>query len=115
MTMRISKLRVAGFRSLAEVEFRFRDFAIMIGRNNSGKSNVLSAIRLLLEGTTRDLSEGDFHGEGEGRVSEITIEAVIEGVTNYLDLCAQQHRTESRSVLTTTRYVFREKQHEVLL
>lgn len=93
--MRIRNLRVSGYRSLAAVDIPLDNLTILIGRNNSGKSNILLAVKLLLEGTKRDISESDFFEISEGeRVDEISIEATLAGVTKYLPLSAEQHRTK---------------------
>ena len=97
--MRLSQLKVQGFRSLADVPIPLREFSILIGRNNAGKSNTLSAIKLLLEGTARDLSETDFFRSGDQVAGEIVLEADLEGVEGYLPLCDERHRTKIRSCL----------------
>lgn len=90
--MRLSHLKIEGFRSLASVEIPMHDLTILIGRNNAGKSNVLAALQLLLEGTARDLSAEIFHNAGDGQTNEVVIEAQFEGVDDYLPLCADRHR-----------------------
>lgn len=44
---RLSRLKVAGFRSLRNVDLAFDDLTILIGANGSGKSNLLSVFTLL--------------------------------------------------------------------
>ncbi len=92
--MRIAELWVKGFRSLSDVHLDLHDLSILIGRNNAGKSNVLSAINLLLAGSTRDISPADFHGPAGGQVDEALFEAVVHPVQKYLELSAQRHRTK---------------------
>lgn len=52
---RLSRLKIAGFRSLREVELEFRDRSILIGANGSGKSNLLSVFTLLSYLTSESL------------------------------------------------------------
>lgn len=92
--MRVSKLHIQGYRSLADLEIPLYNYTILIGRNNSGKSSVLLALKLLFEGTTRDLKESDFCFHDLKRVEQITIEATLEGVGRYLSLCDERHRTK---------------------
>lgn len=97
--MKLSHLKVTGFRSLADVMVPLQDMTILIGRNNAGKSNILSAIKLLLEGTTRDLSVDDFHRQGNQQADQIVVEALFEGVDAYLPLCEDRHRTKVANCL----------------
>ncbi len=92
--MKLTYLKITGFRSLADVTIPLQDMTILIGRNNAGKSNTLSAIKLLLEGTARDLSVDDFHGQGNEQADQIVVEALFEGVDAYLPLCEDRHRTK---------------------
>lgn len=97
--MRVSSLRVEGFRSLASIEIQLRDYTILIGRNNAGKSNVLLALKLLFEGTARDLADNDFYAHGAQRADQIVLEAELEGVSEYLPLCDSRHRTKITNCL----------------
>jgi putative ATP-dependent endonuclease of the OLD family len=57
----LRNLEVKGFRSLSELNLPMKNFCILIGKNNAGKSNVLRATKLLLEASARDVSEEDFY------------------------------------------------------
>jgi predicted ATP-dependent endonuclease of OLD family len=69
----LAKISISGYRSFCSTDIPLADFSILIGRNNSGKSNVLRAIRLLLEGTARDLVANDFHTDGTKPLDTIEI------------------------------------------
>ena len=95
--MRVSHLQIQGFRSRADIKIPLYDYTILIGRNNSGKSAVLLALKLLFEGTTRDLAENDFYVPGvppTQQADQIVLEATLEGVREYLPLCDNRHRTK---------------------
>jgi putative ATP-dependent endonuclease of the OLD family len=47
--MKIKKIRLHNFRSISELEFDLYDYSILIGPNNSGKSNILDAIRVFYD------------------------------------------------------------------
>ncbi|GJF03798.1 ATP-dependent nuclease [Pseudonocardia sp. D17] len=47
--MQISKVRIRNFRNLANVEFAIGQSAIFVGENRSGKSNLIHALRLVLD------------------------------------------------------------------
>ena len=97
--MQLISLAVEGFRSLASIRMPLRDYTILIGRNNSGKSSVLAAIKLLFEGTARDLKESDFFFRQGQQVDKFTIEATLDGVRDYLPLCHQRHRGRIESCI----------------
>lgn len=91
----LSNLRIQGYRSLAKASIPLHNFAILVGRNNAGKSSILLAIKLLLEGTNRDLSSQDFYRTMTDTAQNIVLEADIEGIdTKYLSLCDEKHRTK---------------------
>lgn len=86
--MKIKSLQVKNFRSLRDVEVRLADCTTLIGRNNNGKSNIMRAIRVLLEGGRSDVKETDYWD----KESQIEISATLEQVTEYLPLSADRHR-----------------------
>ena len=47
--MRIKKIIIHNFRSILEGEFALNDYSMLIGRNNTGKSNVLAALIIFYE------------------------------------------------------------------
>jgi putative ATP-dependent endonuclease of OLD family len=62
--MRIEKLRVRNFRNLADTELRLAPGTVIIGENRAGKSNLIHALRLILDSglsfADRQLSREDF-------------------------------------------------------
>jgi len=61
---------------------------VLIGKNNTGKTNVLHAISILLEGTGKDVTREEFFD----RSSDFLIEGKFSGVREYLDILDQRHR-----------------------
>lgn len=101
--LRITELKIQGFRGLRDITIPLEPFTIFIGRNNSGKSSALLAIRLLMEGTSRDFSETDFFAqvqqrktgrEKEKRADQIILEATLTGVSQYLPQIASEHQSK---------------------
>ncbi|MCP3800716.1 AAA family ATPase [Allokutzneria sp. A3M-2-11 16] len=62
--MRIDRLVVKNFRNLADVDLRLEPGSVVVGENGVGKSNLLHAIRLVLDPSLssqeRNLSRDDF-------------------------------------------------------
>lgn len=86
--MYISELSVINFRSIEKETFLFNPYSILIGKNNAGKSNIIDALRLLLEGTKKDFTARDFHNSDE----DIIFEAKIENAEHFLDLSSEPHK-----------------------
>ena len=42
--MRIEHIKIENWRSIIELEINFQELMILIGQNNHGKSNILSAV-----------------------------------------------------------------------
>ena len=99
--MRIRRLRVKHFRSIAEGEVLFSDHTVLVGGNSVGKSTVCEALDLLL-GPDRlsrfsPIDEHDFHGrrylDDNNDPIAIEIEGVLTDLTEELERSiSKQHR-----------------------
>ncbi len=43
--MRIDKVKIHNFRSIKDVKFELREYSLLVGQNNSGKTNVIDCLR----------------------------------------------------------------------
>ena len=84
----LSQLTLNNFRSVKEETFRFQSLSVLIGQNNTGKTNVLDAISILLEGTAKDVTQEEFFD----RNNDFLIEGKFPGVGEYLDILDPRHR-----------------------
>jgi len=76
MAIMVKEVRIKNFRSLASIDVTLGMTNVLIGQNNSGKSNLLKAIDIALNGN-RNISEQDiFVKEGERLTSDKT--AIID-------------------------------------
>lgn len=69
--MRIEKVVIHNWRSIADEEIDFEELMIFIGQNNHGKSNIISSL-LFFFGTITH-SDLDFHGSSNELFVEITL------------------------------------------
>lgn len=62
--MRISRIAITNFRNFADLDVRIGEHAVIVGENKIGKSNLLHALRLILDpslpDSSRKLREEDF-------------------------------------------------------
>lgn len=81
--MQLMTLYIKGFRNFKEVTVNFNEHSLMIGANDVGKTNLIYALRLLLDRSFSDydyeLTESDFFAYEETR--EIVIRAYFENIT----------------------------------
>ncbi|HRP03086.1 MAG TPA: AAA family ATPase [Candidatus Kapabacteria bacterium] len=47
--MKLNKIKIHNFRSIIDGEFNLDNYCLLIGENNSGKSTIISALRILYE------------------------------------------------------------------
>ncbi len=94
---RLHRLKVEGFRSIAQLEITFSNLDVMIGPNGAGKSNLIGFLRLLGFMLSSDTGLGLFVGRSGGAAAllhdgpkisqEIAAEIVIEtsaGTNEYV-------------------------------
>lgn len=93
--LKLANMTIKNFRSIREETFVLPSLAVLIGKNDAGKSNVLEAIDILLEGSKDSVTVSDFYDE-EGLIE---IEACFEGAGEYLELVDDQNRTKIKDRL----------------
>lgn len=83
----IQRLVISNFRSCKALDVTLTSFVPLVGYNNAGKSNILSALEWVLK--NRLLNEGDFYDQS----NPIEVEATVVGVSeDILDLLGDDHR-----------------------
>lgn len=76
--MRITNLKIKNYRSLKNIELYPESILALVGKNNSGKSNILMALKFFFESSIKLVSEESFHNH--------CIEEPIEICTTFEDL-----------------------------
>ncbi len=59
--MKLNKIEIEKFRSIESVEIDIDEMMVLIGENNSGKSNILKALELFYEDSIRGINEEYFY------------------------------------------------------
>ncbi len=87
MPHKLSNIVIKNYRSCINTELKLSGYTALVGYNNAGKSNALSAIHWLLRKSS--LSEKDFFDIN----SQVEVTGVIEGVnTNLLNSMNSSHK-----------------------
>ena len=93
--LRLTKLTIRNFRSIRDENFVLPSLTVLVGKNDAGKSNILEAIDILLEGSKDSVTTSDFYDFG----AAIEIEALFDGAARYLELVDEQNRTKMKERL----------------
>ncbi|MDT8321883.1 MAG: AAA family ATPase [Xanthomonadales bacterium] len=84
----LSNIKITNYRSCRSVELSLDEFNPIVGPNNAGKSNILSAITWFLAPSV--LSESDFWDKSAG----VSVEGTVTGLgRDILDRVASTHRS----------------------
>ena len=87
--MKISRIAIKNFRNFRDVDIRLADHAVFVGPNDVGKSNLLHALRLVLDpslpDTARQLRHEDFwDGLARPLGLDVRVEIIVE-LTDFED------------------------------
>lgn len=77
--MRLTRLRVKNFRSIADIDIPLSPLTVLVGPNGSGKSNVVDALRFVRDVFARGLDQAVMDREGMGVIQRWGTEE--EGIT----------------------------------
>lgn len=94
MTHIITSLVIKNFKSCRKVEVPLASFVPLVGYNNAGKSNILSALEWLFK--DRVLSESEYTDPAKPAIVVGEVEGVTEEVINRLD---EEHREPIREYI----------------
>ncbi|MRG45354.1 AAA family ATPase [Chitinophaga sp. SYP-B3965] len=83
----LSKITITNYKSIINQEFELSEFTPLIGYNNAGKTNILTAIKWLLRRSS--LGQECFHDIA----NPVIVEGIINGIdANLLQNLPQNHR-----------------------
>ena len=105
MSHKLSEVVIKNFRSCIDTELKLSGYTPLIGYNNAGKSNALTAIQWLLKKTS--LGSKDFFDQA----SSIEVIGVIEGISqDLLDQMNANHRASIENYITDEKLKIRRVQ-----
>lgn len=85
LPMRLTRLRVKNFRSIADIDIPLSPLTVLVGPNGSGKSNVVDALRFVRDVFARGLDQAVMDREGMGVIQRWGTEGIAIGITFLLE------------------------------
>lgn len=78
MGILLSQVRISGFRGISNLEISLPRVAVLIGKNNAGKTSIIKALQLALGDYSRHLTDEDFYIDNDDNVtSKIVVDVYI--------------------------------------
>ena len=101
--MKIKNVKIHNFRSIKEESFNLYDFSLLVGENNAGKTNIISALRVFYEeGGTKYNDKKDFPKfDTDDKESWIELTFILCEEEN--ELIKEEYKTDNK-VLKVRRY-----------
>lgn len=81
--MKLTNVKVTNYKGLREADCRLSDFVCIVGENNAGKSTLLQAILLFINGTK--LSRDAFYDPEQEILITVNLSGITDEVLSKLD------------------------------
>lgn len=101
--MKISKVIIHNFRSILDSEFDLADYSLLVGENNAGKTNVISALRAFYEDAGVKFNEGNDFPKIPTKDKESWIELHFKTTPEEQESLKEEYKSED-SILRVRRY-----------
>jgi len=108
--MKINNIRIKNFRSIETLDLSFKDFNVLVGQNNHGKTNFFEALKWFFDGFGRLVTKNDLifleATEGSEIILEITfseLQDAIASMSNATKKTALENIFEERDEITIRR------------
>lgn len=105
----ISKVDIRGFRSIKKQRFEnIGNTLLFVGKNNSGKSTFLNAIRIFFDYNKQNISVNDIHHN-----SSVCIISIVKKIDDsfYIELNKTMKNNKDKTLLEFEK-IFRDKNHK---
>jgi len=90
--MKIQRIQINNYRSIKELDIDVSDFSVLIGANNSGKSNILKALNFFFQGSEKITAE-DVFSFFEGEETKVSV------IVTFYSLSDQEKNTFKKYLL----------------
>lgn len=107
MKHELSSITAINFKSIKNCEFKLSSYTPLVGYNNAGKSNIINAIKWLLQKSS--LSQDGFNDPN----SPVIVIGVISGITDeILDFLEQKHKKSIKKYIDGGKLTIRRYQEK---
>lgn len=103
--MRISNIHIENFRGLKEIDLTPSQMNCIIGENNAGKSSLLLAIKLFLNGSKVNIN--DFYDPIKPIIIEVTFNSVTDN--DLIKIVDEEHRSRIMNLIQNNEIKFQRK------
>lgn len=103
--MKISKIHIENFRGLKNIDLTPSQMNCIIGENNAGKSSVLLALKLFLNGSKVNIN--DYYDSSQPILIEVTFNSITE--SDLLKIADPQHRSRIGNLIKDHELKFQRK------
>lgn len=105
LPMRLTRLRVKNFRSIADIDIPLSPLTVLVGPNGSGKSNVVDVLRFVRDVFARGLDQAVMDREGMGVIQRWGTKGkgITIGLSLYLD---SREKTDFRLNIEQNKFDF---------
>ena len=102
LPMRLTRLRVKNFRSIADIDIPLSPLTVLVGPNGSGKSNVVDALRFVRDVFARGLDQAVMDREGMGVIQRWGTEG--EGISIGVTIELPETKKRVHDGVLTSKY-----------
>lgn len=103
--MKISKIHIENFRGLKNIDLTPSQMNCVIGENNAGKSSVLLALKLFLNGSKVNIN--DYYDPYQPILIEVTFNSITEN--DLLKIADDEHRSRISNLIQDNELKFQRK------
>lgn len=98
--MKIQHIQISNYRSIKELDIDVSDFLVLIGANNSGKSNILKALNFFFQGSEK-IAADDVFSFFDGRETQVSV------IVTFDSLNEQERNTFNKYILNDGTIIIR--------
>ena len=108
--MKLRRLRIRNFRSIVDADIEVHDYTMIVGANNAGKSNIISALRAFYEDFKH--SGDDIPKMKDGQVDESWVELTLDLTDGEWEGLADKYKEGMPDQILVVRRYFASKEKD---
>lgn len=96
--MKIKHIQINNYRSIKNLEFDISDFSVLIGANNSGKSNILRALTYFFQGSEK-ISSDDVFSFFEGSKTSVSVIVTFNSLSEQEKITFKKYLKKDETII----------------